>query len=374
MSAGLPEWWGSRHSKRMGNSPTSTFASPSHREWRLHRRRWPPPPPRPAGQTPGLRRPARLPAGPAGRRLEHPPARRPPRHHPAGHPPRDQGLPRPPATPPRAAGAATPTRQRQRAAERAAQQRAAAQVAALGFASVRAYLLDRPVTRAWTLAQVQGELGAAPATLRRLLDQHQVRRVAPTRRQRAAATAANRPARSRGRSVNAARPAWPSSAWPRWTPTCGTGLSSGAGRCGGCAPSLGGPCVDRHAAPPARAARPTWTYRKLGLPGGWLAALGPIGTSRRHSMAAHHARASSSQRGPALSSAVAARWQAPSRGLPPSWRPCDRLLTTRASGRATQAKAQPATSRVWQEGRCHQSIGGITDGTASPILESFAAR
>jgi hypothetical protein len=51
-------------------------------------------------------------------------------------------------------------------------------VAELGFASVRAYLLDRLVTKAWTLAQVRGELGAAPATLRRLLDQHQVRRVA----------------------------------------------------------------------------------------------------------------------------------------------------------------------------------------------------
>jgi hypothetical protein len=34
---------------------------------------------------------------------------------------------------------------------------------------------------------VVGELGAAPSTLRRLLDQHQVRRVAQTRRQRAVA-------------------------------------------------------------------------------------------------------------------------------------------------------------------------------------------
>ncbi len=49
---------------------------------------------------------------------------------------------------------------------------------------------DRLVTKAWTLTQVEAELGAAPATLRRLLDQHQVRRMAPTRRQRAAAAAA----------------------------------------------------------------------------------------------------------------------------------------------------------------------------------------
>jgi len=55
---------------------------------------------------------------------------------------------------------------------------------------LRAYLKDRLVTRAWTLKQVQGELGVAPATLRHLLDHHQVRRVTPTRRQRAAATTA----------------------------------------------------------------------------------------------------------------------------------------------------------------------------------------
>ncbi len=77
--------------------------------------------------------------------------------------------------------------------QRAAQQRAAAQVAALGFGSVRAYLLDRLVTQAWTQAQVTAELGAAPATVRCLLDRYQVRRVAPTRRQRAAAATANRP-------------------------------------------------------------------------------------------------------------------------------------------------------------------------------------
>jgi AraC-like DNA-binding protein len=56
-------------------------------------------------------------------------------------------------------------RQRRRAAE----QRAATRVAELGFGSVRAYLVDRLVTQAWTLAEVTAELGAAPATLRRLL-------------------------------------------------------------------------------------------------------------------------------------------------------------------------------------------------------------
>jgi len=75
--------------------------------------------------------------------------------------------------------------------QRAAQQRAAARVAELGFKGMRAYLVDRFVTQAWTLEGVAAELGAAPSTLRRLLDQHGVRRVAPTRRQHAAATAAS---------------------------------------------------------------------------------------------------------------------------------------------------------------------------------------
>ena len=58
-------------------------------------------------------------------------------------------------------------------------------MAELGLAGVRAYLVDRLVARAWTLAQLMEELGAAPTTVRRLLDQHGVRRVGPTRRQRA---------------------------------------------------------------------------------------------------------------------------------------------------------------------------------------------
>jgi len=65
--------------------------------------------------------------------------------------------------------------------QRAAQQRAADHAAKLGFENVRVYLVDRLITKAWTLSQVQGELGAAPTTLRRLLDRCQVRPVAPTR-------------------------------------------------------------------------------------------------------------------------------------------------------------------------------------------------
>jgi hypothetical protein len=56
-------------------------------------------------------------------------------------------------------------------------------------------LVDRVVTKTWALKQVQDELGTAPATLRRLLDRHQVGRMAATRRQRAAATAASGPAK-----------------------------------------------------------------------------------------------------------------------------------------------------------------------------------
>ena len=181
MMAGLPEWWGSRHSERMGNATSGPPAWPPGPQRRLHRHRRPRPPPPAAGHTPGLRRPALLPTGPAGRGLEHPQLathldttkaaiRAAIEDHHIRQPSRRQQL----------------ARQRQRAA----QQRATDRAVALGFPSLRAYLKDRLVTRAWTLKQVQGELGVAPATLRHLLDHHQVRRVTPTRRQRAAATTA----------------------------------------------------------------------------------------------------------------------------------------------------------------------------------------
>jgi len=88
-----------------------------------------------------------------------------------------------------------PPRRQQLARQRqhAAQQRVVTRVAELGFPDARAYLVDRLGTRAWTLEEVAGELGAADSTLRRLLAKHGVRRVAPTRRQRAATQAASGP-------------------------------------------------------------------------------------------------------------------------------------------------------------------------------------
>jgi hypothetical protein len=83
--------------------PTNAFAPQPHPQRQLQGRRWPPPPPRAAGQAVGLRRPGRLPTSFAGRRLEHPPARHPPRQHPSGRPPRHDRPPHPAAIPPRAA-------------------------------------------------------------------------------------------------------------------------------------------------------------------------------------------------------------------------------------------------------------------------------
>ncbi len=87
-----------------------------------------------------------------------------------------------------------PRRQRlARQRQRAAQQRAATRVAELGFADVRAYLVDRLAVQACTLEEVADELGASGSTVRRLLDHGQVRRLGPTRRQCAAAAAASGP-------------------------------------------------------------------------------------------------------------------------------------------------------------------------------------
>jgi hypothetical protein len=62
-------------------------------------------------------------------------------------------------------------------------------VAALGFADVGAYLLDRVVQQAWLLADVAAELAAHRLTVRRLLDRHGIRRVRRTPAERAAAEA-----------------------------------------------------------------------------------------------------------------------------------------------------------------------------------------
>jgi hypothetical protein len=65
-------------------------------------------------------------------------------------------------------------------------------VAALGFADVEAYLVDRVVERAWLLAEVAAELGAHRVTVRRLLGHSGIRRVRRTPAERAAADTGRR--------------------------------------------------------------------------------------------------------------------------------------------------------------------------------------
>jgi AraC-like DNA-binding protein len=69
---------------------------------------------------------------------------------------------------------------------RYAQERIAARVAALGFADVRAYLVDRLIEREWLLAEVAAELAADRRTVRRLLQQAGVTRRRRTAQQLAA--------------------------------------------------------------------------------------------------------------------------------------------------------------------------------------------
>jgi hypothetical protein len=64
------------------------------------------------------------------------------------------------------------------------EQRIAARVAALGFAEVGAYLVDRVVEQGWLLDEVAAELGAHRLTV--LLDCHGIRRVRRTPAERAA--------------------------------------------------------------------------------------------------------------------------------------------------------------------------------------------
>ncbi len=72
------------------------------------------------------------------------------------------------------------------------EERIAACVAALGFADVQAYLLDRVVERGWLLAEVAAELAAHRVTVRRLLDCYGIRRVRRTPAERAAAESGRR--------------------------------------------------------------------------------------------------------------------------------------------------------------------------------------
>jgi hypothetical protein len=67
------------------------------------------------------------------------------------------------------------------------EERIAARVGVLGFADVRAYLVDRVVQQEWLLAEVAVELAAHRLTVRRLLDRHGIRRVRRTPAERAAA-------------------------------------------------------------------------------------------------------------------------------------------------------------------------------------------
>jgi hypothetical protein len=80
----------------------------------------------------------------------------------------------------------------------ATQQRLTARAAELGFADLGAYLTDRLLVHRWPLVEVTAELGAHRVTVRRLMDQHGIRRTRRTPRELAAG--------QRGRRAQAA--AW----------------------------------------------------------------------------------------------------------------------------------------------------------------------
>jgi hypothetical protein len=85
------------------------------------------------------------------------------------------------------------------------EQRIAARVAALGFADVQAYLVDRVVQQAWLLVEVAAELAAHRLTVRRLLERHGIRRGRRTPAERAAAEAGRRAQRVSWQARRAAR-------------------------------------------------------------------------------------------------------------------------------------------------------------------------
>jgi AraC-like DNA-binding protein len=72
------------------------------------------------------------------------------------------------------------------------QERITARVAALGFADVGAYLVDRVVQRGWLLAEVAAELGAHRLTVRRLLHQYGIQRIRRTPAERVASETGRR--------------------------------------------------------------------------------------------------------------------------------------------------------------------------------------
>ncbi len=107
------------------------------------------------------------------------------------------------------------------------EERIAARVAVLGFADVRAYLVDRVVQQGWLLAEVAAELAAHRRTVRRLLDRQGIRRVRRTPAERATADKGRRVQAVGWQASRAARLSWVSRIWPA---TCGHGTSNRGGR------------------------------------------------------------------------------------------------------------------------------------------------
>jgi hypothetical protein len=85
------------------------------------------------------------------------------------------------------------------------EQRIADRAAALGFAEVRACLVDRVVEQAWLLGEVAAELAAHRLTVRRLLERHGIRRVRRTAMERAASESGRRVQAVSWRARRAAR-------------------------------------------------------------------------------------------------------------------------------------------------------------------------
>ena len=175
MGAGLPEWWGARHARRMYNATTSTNAS--------H------PDPDPQGRLHGPRQPAATPPRPCSSAGVQRPCQLPPSTRPAADQLRGAGQ--------RACttttvvrhlldtAGLTPSPRQVTAARRrrsSTDQHLAARAAALGFATLRAYLADRAITRRWPTTSIAGELGVHPATVRDRLDQQGLPRQRATRR------------------------------------------------------------------------------------------------------------------------------------------------------------------------------------------------
>ncbi len=93
------------------------------------------------------------------------------------------------------------THQRHHSTDRRLTDRAAQ----LGFASLPAYLADRVVQQAWSLARVASELGTNPKTVRDRLDRYGLRRTRQTPAQQAGSRRSAQRNRTRGQARRAAR-------------------------------------------------------------------------------------------------------------------------------------------------------------------------